>query len=101
MFLLYGYCVYKSSHPGNTTTKVKLSWKKTTGVSGYYLYRANKKKGKYRLIKLVKKAKTVSFTDRKRKGGKKYYYKIQPFTKLNGKTVKGRLSAPVMARAKK
>ena len=57
--------------------KVLLSWKKVKGASAYLIYRADSKKGTYKLVGKVKKANTVKFTDSKKlKKGRKYYYKV-------------------------
>lgn len=53
---------------------VKLSWKKCSGAVSYTVYRASKKKGKYKKIKTVKK---TSYTDKKLKRKKTYYYKVK------------------------
>lgn len=83
--------------------KAKVSWKKVTlsyavdgrkytaGVTGYKVYRAAKKSGKYKLIGTVK-AGNLKFTDKKLKKGKKYYYKVRPYTKIDGKTYVGKWS---------
>ena len=84
----------------NTTVSLKtknntvsVSWKKTNGASGYYIYRATSKKGKYSKIKTITSGKTLKYTDKKVKKGKTYYYKVVPFRKISGKAVKGASSA--------
>jgi uncharacterized repeat protein (TIGR02543 family) len=72
---------------------VKVSWKKNSGVTGYYVLRAAKKSGSYKKVGTVKEAGTVKWTDKKVKKGKKYFYKVQPYTKISGKTYKGKKSA--------
>ncbi|MCI8786030.1 MAG: hypothetical protein HFI84_05135 [Eubacterium sp.] len=57
--------------------KVQVSWKKVKGASAYLIYRSDSKNGTYRLIKTIRKQKTVRFTDSKKiKKNKNYYYKI-------------------------
>ena len=80
--------------------KVKLTWKKASGVSGYYILRADKKNGKYRKVKVIKKAGVKKWTQKKLRKGKKYYYKIRPFTRISGKIYKGKLSKAVKVKAK-
>lgn len=63
---------------------VKVTWKKTTGAAGYKIYRATSKKGKYSCVKTVS-SKTTSFTNKKLKKKKTYYYKVCAFVK-SGKT---------------
>lgn len=72
---------------------VRVTWKKVSGVTGYYVLRSAKKNGKYKRVGTVKKAKTVRWTDKKVKSGKKYWYKVQPYTKIGKKIYKGKMSA--------
>ena len=91
--------------------KAVVSWKRLSGVSGYEVYRRTGRKGRYVKIASVKNAKikssrirtakgaksvgTVRYIDRKAgKGktkikGRKYYYKVRAFKKMNGKRVYG------------
>lgn len=72
--------------------KVRLTWKKSKGASGYYIYRATKKNGKYKRVATIKKGTTLKWTSKKLKRGKKYYYKVKPFTRISGKTYLGKWS---------
>ena len=81
--------------------KVRLSWKKVTGANGYKVYRATKKNGKYKLIKTIRSAKTIKFTDKKVKKNKLYYYKVRAYKKANKKVVKGAYSSRVKIRVKR
>ncbi len=66
--------------------KVTLSWKKVSDASGYEVYRATSKNGKYTKIKTIKSGKTVKYVDSKKlKTNKKYYYKVRAYKKVNGK----------------
>ena len=71
--------------------KVTLTWKKVKGATGYQVYRATSKKGKYTCVK--KNLKAVKYTDKKLKKGKTYYYKVRAYKKVNGKTIVGTYSA--------
>lgn len=73
--------------------KVKIVWKKVSGVKGYEIYRATSKKAKYKKIATVKSGKTVSYTDKKLKSKKRYYYKVRAYKVSNGKKVYGDYSA--------
>ena len=64
---------------------IKIKWAKRTGVTGYQI-KMKKAGGKYKIIKTIKKAKTVTFTKKKLKKGKKYYFKVRTYKKANGKT---------------
>ena len=61
-----------------------LTWKKVNGASGYEIYRATSKNGKYKKIATVKKnsAKTT-YKDRKLAKNKKYYYKVRAYKTVN------------------
>ena len=66
---------------------VSISWKKTTGATGYYIYRSESKNGKFSKIKTITSGKTLKYTDKKVKTGNTYYYKVIPFAKITGKKV--------------
>ena len=68
---------------------VSVSWKKTTGANGYYIYRSTKKNGKFGKIKTITNAKTLKYTDKKVKEGTTYYYKVIPFRTINSKKTSG------------
>ncbi len=62
------------------------------GASGYQIVRRTGKKGKFKKIATIKKGGTVLYKDKKAKRGKKYYYKVRAFKKVNGKTISGAYS---------
>ena len=78
---------------------MKVARKKTAGASGYKVYRATSKKGKYTCVKTAS-SKTTSFTNKKLKKNKKYYYKVCAFVKSGKKTYNGAYSTVVMKKAK-
>ena len=81
-------CTLKSVKKSGTFN-VQLNWSNTSGVSGYYVYRASSKNGKYSKIATITSAKTVKYTDKKAASGKTWYYKVIPYAKINGKAVAG------------
>lgn len=78
--------VPKLTGKASSYDKVKLSWKKVSGASGYELYRYDSSKKKYVKIKTISSGSTVSYTDTGRSMGKTYKYKIRSYKKANGKT---------------
>lgn len=91
--------VYKlnniSAAPKVTTSKhtAILKWKKVSNATGYKIYRADKKNGEYLLVKTVKGAKKLKYTDKKVKKGKTYYYKVVPYKTANNSTIFGKFSS--------
>lgn len=79
----------------------KLSWKKVSGASGYKIYRATKRNGKYKAVKTVTKGTTVKYTNKKLKKSKKYYYKVRAYKKAGKKTVYGSYSSKANVKIKK
>lgn len=61
-----------------TKKQVKLTWKKTEGAKKYVVYRATSKNGKYTKIATTTK---TTFTNKKLKSGKTYYYKVKAVAK--------------------
>ena len=54
--------------------KPKVSWKKVSGATTYYVYRSTKKSSGFTLVKSTT---GTSFTDKTAKKGKTYYYKVK------------------------
>lgn len=73
--------------------KLVLKWKKSKNADGYVIYRADKKKGKYKKVKVLNGAKKTSFTNKKLKKKKTYYYKVCAYRKEGKKKVYGSCSA--------
>lgn len=73
-------------------TSAKVTWKKTTGATGYYVYRATSKKGSYKKIATTK---STSYTNKKLSFNKTYYYKIVAYYKGKDKTQKASASSIV------
>lgn len=82
-----------------STSKVTLSWKKTSGASGYKIYRSATKSGKYKLLTTVKKGTATSCTV-KHENKKIYYYKIRAYITKSGKTVQGSLCGAAVGQTK-
>ena len=72
---------------------VTLRWSKVSGANGYQIYRATKKKGKFKKIKTIKKQKVIKWTNKKLKKGKRYFYKIRAYKNVDGKKVYSSFSA--------
>lgn len=76
--------------------KITVKWKKIYNASGYKIYRATKKNGKYKLIKTISGNKKFSYIDRKAVSGRKYFYKVAAYRK----TAKGRAALGPYSRVK-
>lgn len=84
--------------------KVRLTWKKQPYATGYQIYKANKKKGKFKRVATIKSAATTKWTSKscsKKLKGKRLYYKIRPYTVIDGKTYYGKWSAVKRVRIRK
>ncbi|MEA4923209.1 MAG: N-acetylmuramoyl-L-alanine amidase [Eubacteriaceae bacterium] len=68
-FNAYGYG-YKSA---------KIKWNQSAGATGYNVYRADSKTGKYEKIKTINNSSTVYYIDSDLTCGKVYYYKVKAF----------------------
>lgn len=80
-------------------SKIKLSWDKVDGASGYQIYRATKKSGKYARIATVSAEKTA-YINTKLTCGKTYYYKLRAYQVKNGKKVYSKYSTKISCYAK-
>ncbi len=71
----------------NAAKGVKISWKKVSGASGYYVERKTGN-SKWQKVKTVSKVSTVSWTDAKAsKNGQKYQYRISAYSGTAKSTV--------------
>lgn len=81
--------------------KMKLTWKKSSNANGYIIYRSTKKNKGFKKIATITKKSKCTYTDKKIKAGKKYYYKIIAYKKVNGTKVKSKYTKVQWAKAKK
>lgn len=72
-----------------TYNSVKLTWNKVSGATGYEVYRATSKNGKYTKVSTVK---TNTYTNSKLTLGKSYYYKVVAIRKIGSQTYKSAYS---------
>ena len=86
----------------NTSTGVKITWGKVTGVSTYKVYRKISKTGSW---KYIGKTTSTSYTDKTAKAGTSYYYTVQAYSgsvkssyNADGLSIR-RLSAPKISSA--
>ncbi|MDC7290194.1 Ig-like domain-containing protein [Blautia schinkii] len=77
------------SAKASDTSKVKFTWKKVNGATGYKIYRKTDK-SKWKAIKTISNGKTATFNDAKLKPGTQYYYSVSAYKKVNGKNVYGK-----------
>ena len=67
--------------------KANLKWKKVSGATGYEIYMATSKNGKYSKVKTITKSSTVKYSKTKLKKNKKYYFKVRTYKTVNGKKI--------------
>ena len=80
--------------------KVQISWKKKAGVSGFEVWQSAKKNKKYKKAASLKASKT-KWKSKKIKRGKKAFFKVRAFTKINGKKYYGKWSKVITVKLKK
>lgn len=87
----------KPAAPGALTvakysrTKVKLSWNKVDGATGYRIYRSKSSNSGFSKIKTITSGATLTYT-KKTTRNVKYYYKIRAYKTINGQKVWGKYS---------
>lgn len=69
--------------------KLKLTWNKVNGASGYNVYRKLENDKSYKLIKTINGNGNVEFTDSGLKCGVKYYYRVNGFRTVDSKNYEG------------
>ncbi|MCR5737835.1 MAG: fibronectin type III domain-containing protein [Eubacterium sp.] len=81
-----------------TSSSVTLKWNKVFCAEGYEIYRSDSVKGNMKKIKTIKSFKTLKFTDKNLRSGKKYYYRLKAISKTKG--VKSIYSKKITAKTK-
>ena len=76
-----------------TYKSTMVSWKKVSGVKGYYIYTSASKHGKYKKVKTVASKYNAAVV--KNTSGKTHYYKVCAYVRSCNKIIKGRFSSPV------
>ena len=80
--------------------KIKVSWKKIKDADGYVVYRSTKKTSGFKAVKTIKNGSTITYTNKKLKRGKRYYYKVRAYICVDGKKVFSMYSAVKKTKAK-
>ncbi len=70
------------SYDRTYASKITLTWSKTNNATGYQVYRATSKNGKYKRISNTSK---MTYSDKNISPKKTYYYKIRAYKKIDGK----------------
>ncbi|WP_082347339.1 S8 family serine peptidase [Bacillus sp. FJAT-18017] len=68
-----------------SATSLKVSWKASSEATGYEVYRATSKSGKYTKVATVTKGSVASVINTKLTKGKTYYYKVRAVKTVSGK----------------
>lgn len=79
--------------------KIKLSWKKRTGASGYRVYRYDTELGSYVNIAILSGSTKVSYTDSGLVPGKSYKYVVRAYRTAGGLTGLGSCTSAKSAKA--
>lgn len=69
----------------NRKGKLKITWKKKSGINGYQVQYSTNKKFKNAKTKTIKNAKTTSKTYKAIKKGKKHYVRVRTYKIVNGR----------------
>lgn len=82
------------------SSSITLKWTKQSNVTGYQIYRYNASTGKYEKIKAIKGASTVTYTNKGRKKGTTYKYKVRAYKTSGTKNTYGSFSTVTKIKAK-
>ena len=81
--------------------RITLTWTaQTSNTTGYRVYRATKKNGKYTMVKVVKKAASAKWTNKGLKKGKTYYFKVRAYKSITSGELWGAYSNTAKAKVK-
>lgn len=80
--------------------RIRVSWKRVSGATGYWIYRANKSRGTYKKIRKTLEPDKLFIFDGGRKFNKTYFYKVVAYgTTKDGKKAVSSASRKVHSRA--
>lgn len=82
------------------TSKVKISWKKTAGASGYQVYRYDSRKKTWKCVKTISKGSTTTYVDSRLASGMVYKYRVCAYVSVNAKKVSGDVSKTITTTTK-
>lgn len=80
------------NHAASAST-IKNTWNTVKNAKGYEVFRSTKIDGTYKRVKTIKSPKTVSWTDKKLKESKFYFYKVRAYRYSGNRKVYGAYSA--------
>ena len=80
-----------SSLTSKTKGKAVIKWTNVTGESGFQVYYATSKGGTYKKVNSYS-ANKLAGSKTKLKSGKRYYFKVRAYTKVDSKTIHGTFS---------
>lgn len=82
------------------TSKIKISWEKTAGADGYFLYRYDSSKKLWNCIKEISKGTVTSYIDSGLTSGTVYKYQVCAYITTKGEKTNGDLSEAITAATK-
>lgn len=74
------------------TQSIKLSWKKSTGISGYQIFRYDAESGSYKRIKTITDPNKTSYTNKSLSKAKGYLYQIRCYRQIGDQKYYGIMS---------
>lgn len=80
--------------------KIKVTWRRTSGASGYTVASSTKASSGYKTVGTIKSGGTVKYVTGKLKKGKRYYFKVRAYRTVKGKKIYGSYSSAVSYKAK-
>lgn len=72
---------------------ITVKWNKISGATGYEVYMATSKSGKYTKIVNITKGSKISYKKTGLKKGKRYYFKVRTYKTVDGKKIYGDYSS--------
>ncbi len=76
----------KTTVASQSKNKIKITWNKNNYATGYIIYRANGKGKPYKKVATITSKMKVTYTDKKVKANRNYYYSVQAYRKIGEKT---------------
>lgn len=77
------------------TGKVRISWNKASGASGYYIYKSTKPNGNYEKVATIRGVNNISYELENLKNNTIYYFKVSAYKDIYGENKEGNQCAYV------
>ena len=97
-FYIHPKAVQGVKFQSSTAKSIKIKWNQVKNGTGYAVRRKTSKNGEFKTIAIINSLKTTTYTDKKVKANKTYYYDVVAFKTVDGKKYGSTASKLIIAK---